>query len=76
MVQQKWECRAWAEVGRTSSPLTQSWHYDHIGRNTELYTDSDSLWMCPKERGQRGRLCLRMARLAAPTCSLLSSRQH
>lgn len=24
--------------GKDIQPLTQSWHYDHIGRNTELCT--------------------------------------
>lgn len=57
------------------TPLSRALRSHWLEHRT-LPTDSNSLWVCPKECGQGGRTCLRMARMAAPPCSLLSSRQH
>lgn len=76
MVQQKREHSLGGAEGHPArSPGPR--HYDHIGCNTEVCPlTATSLWMCPKECGQGGRSCLRMARLAAPPCGLLSSGQQ
>lgn len=76
MVQQKKELSL-AEVGRTSNPLPWSRALcSHWLEHRTQPTDSNSLWVCPKECGQGGRSCLRMARMAVPPCGLLNLGQH
>lgn len=52
MVQQKWECIAWAEAGQDIQPTAPVLGTVITLAETQpaLCTDSNSLWVCPKGR--------------------------